>query len=62
LFDLARLFDQDYTIIEKRKGDRMKGANSTLKKDIEDTKIKLNWQPMYNLEDWIESKINVKRK
>tara|TARA_B100000900_G_C20568712_1_gene712259 strand:+ start:860 stop:1732 length:873 start_codon:yes stop_codon:yes gene_type:complete len=54
LFDLAELLEQEYTLIDGRPGDRMKGVSPSLKIEIEKTKNKLNWKTNYTLKEWIK--------
>ena len=48
MYELAKLFNHEYTLIPERLGDRM---ISTI--DYIETYKKLNWTPKYKLKDWI---------
>jgi len=62
LFDLAGLFNQEYTFIKPRMGDRMKGTSPSLKLAIDETKKKLKWKTSYNLKGWIKRNEQTKQK
>jgi UDP-glucose 4-epimerase len=57
LFDLARMFNSEYEIIDNRMGDRMEGACEKTVKLIKETKLKLDWATKYNLEEWINTSL-----
>ena len=51
MFELAKLFDQDYTLIPERPGDRFESLI-----DFRETYKKLDWFPKYKLKNWIKER------